>query len=221
MQKQGVGAGPEDIEVPQPFHERFRPECDLPDRLQRARGTRGGPANGPVDDVLPPAQAGVPDSEEAGLSGSIELTTRTRQGHRGFKDVRHGGTVQSDRVGQCTYLCAAADLSGVQSRRRFEAAHPVISHAADSQVKITLHPVRALAPDEAAAHGTVEDFVGRTQVFADFVRLADYVAEEPNVRVGSAVEVVDRDVPGLAVAVEVAVALFQPGGFQGQSQCRR
>ncbi len=68
---------------------------------------------------------------------------------------------------------------------------------------------------EPALEGAVEDLAHGAEVLADVVDLVDDVGDEAQVGVVFAGEVEDVDVAGLAVAVEAAVALLEPGRIPG------
>ena len=209
VQQEGVRTGAEDPQVAQPLHERPGTEGDPPDWPQRVLRRGGVPTHRPVDHVLPSGQIRLPQPVQPGFVQRLDLRPGTRSGHCRLQRLRHRPPVQTDRVGQRVHRPAGPVPAVAGGRRSVESAAEVVLRAVDPQLQILPDRVRVLAPDQTTTHGPVEDLVGGAEVLAHLVRLAYDVVEEANVRVRLAVEVVHRDVAGLAVAVEATVALLQ------------
>ena len=136
-------------------------------------------------------------------------------GEGGFERVTHGVGVEVDLAGHRLDCGRFAACAVVGRHRGVGVEVGGAEGGRDSPVELGLDGRRVVAPNQAAVHGAVEDLVGRAEVLANFVRLANHVLEKAQVGVGRAGEVVHRHIAGLAVAVNPAVALLEPRGVPG------
>ena len=207
MHQQRVAARPEHAEVPHFLHEGFRAEGEP--RHRPSPAVRGRNPYRLVHDVRPVGEIGALHAIEAGLGGDRQqLGPPGGDGHRGFERVPERVGIEIHLGGQRRGVGVGGDpgirIGGTARCIRVQGGLEI-------PVQLRNHLGRGLAPDQAAVRGAVEDFVDGTQVLADFVRLADYVIEEAEVRIGAPEEVVNGDVARLAVPVKPAVSLLQPG----------
>ena len=208
VHEEGVAAGQEHAQAPDPLDERLRAEGEARHRPLGAAG--GGAAHRFVDDVAPAREIGAEHPMEAGLLGGPELRPAGAGGHCGLQRLAERAVVEIDLPGEGVEQCRLARLLLDRgARRRIDLEDGASPGCIDPAIDIGRDRARVLASDQAAVHGTVEDLVDGTEVFPDLVRLADHMAEKAQVRIGIADEVVHRHVAGLAVAVEPAVALLK------------
>ena len=162
-----------------------------------------------------PARSGCSSREKPASSSGRSCGRAGGNGEGGFERVAHGVGVEVDLAGHRLDRGRFAACVVVGCHRGVGVEVGGADGRHDSPVELRLDGRRVLTPNQAAVHGAVEDLVGRAEVLANLVRLANHVLEEAQVSIGRAGEVMHRHIAGLAVSVDPAVALLEPRGVPG------
>ena len=140
------------------------------------------------------------------------MRSSAADGHGRFESVSEAGRIEVEFCGEGFKLGIGSltVVAGFDGGVGFD-AYPS-DGLADLSIEVGLDIAGVFAGDESPVCGFVEDVVGGSKVFADFIGLANDVGEEGKILVLIGDEVKDGDIAGLPVSIDSAVSLFDAGG---------